>query len=426
MLENKVALKEDASSLPWYREITRLQWNALIAAFLGWALDAFDFLLYNFTIVTLIKEWGLTTAQTGLVASFTVVASAFGGMFFGWVADRVGRMKALTITVLIYSLATGFCGLSQNIWQLMVARLLVGLGMGGEWSAGAALISETWPKEHRGKAMSIMQSGYAVGGLVAALTAGLIIEAYGWRVLFFIGILPALLVYWIRRNVEEPEIWKNNTEAQSVSPTTAKASILDIFRGGLLKTTILGTLFCIIGLGASYPISIWLPAYLGTPVAKGGAGLPVVQSSLYVLPYYIGSIIGYIIFGFLSDKIGRKITFGIYFAGATVVIPLCMLVGTSNLTIFFILLTLVGLFAVGFYGGFGAVLAEIYPTRVRGTGQGFCYNFARGVAAFAITGAGALAMSVGIGKALLYSGGLFILAIFATFLLPETKGKELD
>jgi MFS family permease len=411
---------------PWYKQINRTQWNALFAAFLGWALDAFDFLLYNFTIVTLIKEWGLTTAETGLVASFTVVASSLGGMFFGWIADRVGRLKALTITVLLYSVATGFCGLAQNIWQLMACRLIVGLGMGGEWTAGAALISETWPREHRGKAMSIMQSGYAVGGLIAALIAGPIIQAFGWRILFFIGILPAVLVYWIRRNVEEPEIWVTNAQAQGSGTAVAKPSAIDIFRGNLLKTTLVGTLFCIIGLGASYPVSVWMPAYLGTPVAKGGAGFSVVQSSLYVLPYYIGSIIGYILFGFLSDKFGRKFSFGLYFAGAAVVIPACMFVGPSNLLLFFVLLTLVGLFAVGFYGGFGAVLAELYPTRVRGMGQGFCYNFARGVSAFAITGAGALAVSIGIGKALMYSGGLFVVAILITFLLPETKGKELE
>lgn len=411
---------------PWYKQINRLQWNALLAAFLGWALDAFDFLLYNFTIVTLIKEWGLTTTETGLVASSTVIASALGGVLFGWIADRIGRMKALTMTILLYSLATGACGLSQNIWQLMAARLLVGLGMGGEWSAGAALISETWPKEHRGKAMSIMQSGYAVGGLVAAFIAGPIIQTYGWRILFVIGILPAVMVYWIRRHVEEPAIWKNQNLEQTTGNTGSSVSILEIFRGNLLKVTVIGSLFCIVGLGASYPISIWLPAYLGTPVAKGGAGLPIVQSSLYVMPYYIGSILGYWVFGFLSDTIGRKRSFALYFVVAAVAIPACLLAGTENLVLFFGLLTLVGFVAVGFYGGFGAVLAELYPTHVRGTGQGFCYNLARGIAAFAITGAGALANSMGIGKALMYSGGIFILALIATIMLPETKGKELD
>lgn len=410
---------------PWYKDITKQQWKALIGAFLGWALDAFDFLLYNFVIVTLIKEWGLTTASIGLVASVTVVASALGGMVFGRVADRFGRMKALTLTVLIYSIATGLSGLSQNIWQLMLFRVFVGLGMGGEWSAGAALISETWPKEHRGKAMSIMQSGYAFGGLLAALVAGPMIQAFGWRSVFFIGILPALLVFWIRRHVKEPEIWTSNEEQQG-SKAVTKSSWFDLFRGNLLKMTIIGTLFCIIGLGASYPISIWLPAYLGTPEAGGGAGLSVVNASLYMIPFYLGSIVGYVIFGFLSDKIGRKKSFALYFLGAAIAIPSFILIGADNLIVFFILMALVGVCAVGFYGGFGTVLAEMYPTTLRGSGQGFAYNFARGVSAFAITGAGAIAMTVGIGNALIYSSILFIIAIIATLLLPETKGKELE
>lgn len=413
------------SNGPWYRDINKQQWKALIAAFLGWALDAFDFLLYNFVIVTLIMEWNLTTASTGLVASVSVVASALGGMVFGRVADRFGRMKALTMTVLIYSFATGLSGLSQNIWQLMCFRLLVGLGMGGEWSAGAALIAETWPKKHRGKAMSIMQSGYAVGGLTAALIAGPIIQAFGWRVVFFIGILPAILVYWIRKHVEEPEIWTSNKE-QIATSQVAKTSWFDLFRGKLLKLTVIGTIFCIIGLGASYPIATWLPAFLGTPKAGGGAGFNVVNASLYMIPFYLGMIVGYLVFGFLSDKIGRKKSFALYFLAAAIAIPSFIFIGANNLIVFFLLMAVVGGCSAGYYGGFGTVLAEMYPTRLRSSGQGFAYNLGRGVSAFAIIGAGTMAMSVGIGHALAYSAVLFILAIFATFLLPETVGKELE
>jgi MFS family permease len=409
---------------PWYKEINKKQWKALVAAFLGWTLDAFDFLLYNFTIVTLIKEWGLTTASTGLVASVTVVASALGGMVFGRVADRFGRMRALTLTVLIYAVATALSGLSQGIWQLMFFRVLVGLGMGGEWSAGAALISETWPKKHRGKAMSIMQSGYAVGGLAASFIAGPIIQAFGWRPLFFIGIIPAILVFWIRKNVEEPEIWK---EQEPKAKEIVKTSWLDLFRGNLLKVTLVGVIFCVIGLGASYPIASWLPTYLGTAKDHGGAGFSIVQASLLTIPYYIGSIIGYILFGFFSDRIGRKKSFAIYFVGAVIVIPAFILSGASHLTVFLILMGFVGMFAVGYYGGFGTILAEMYPTKLRSSGQGLCYNVGRGVSAFAITGSGAIAMSVGVGNALLYSSvALFILAVVATLIIPETIGKDLE
>ncbi|WP_043929909.1 MFS transporter [Bacillus sp. EB01] len=415
---------------PWYKEINNQQWKALIGAFLGWALDAFDFLLYNFVIVTLIKEWGLTTASTGLVASVTVVASALGGIVFGRVADKIGRTKALSMTVLIYSVATMLCGLSPNIWFLMFFRIFVGLGMGGEWSAGAALISETWPKEHRGKAMSIMQSGYAVGGLTAALVAGPLINAFGWRAVFFIGVLPALLVFWIRKNVEEPKIWVENEvkeEIQVKKDKEEKTSWFDLFRGNLLKPTIIGTLFCIVGLGASYPIATWLPAYLGTPVSEGGAGFNVVNASIFMVPFYLGSICGYIVYGFLSDKIGRKKSFALFFAVAAIFIPTFIFTGASNMVIFFLLMFIVGAAYCGYYGGFGTVLAEMFPTRLRGSGQGFAYNVGRGVSAFAITGAGAIAITTGLGTALVYSSvGLYIIAIFAVALLPETKGKELE
>jgi MFS family permease len=411
---------------PWYKEINNQQWKALIAAFLGWALDAFDFLLYNFVIVTLIKEWGLTTASTGLVASVTVVASALGGMVFGRFADKFGRTKALTLTVLIYSVATMLCGLSPNIWALMFFRVLVGLGMGGEWSAGAALISETWPKEHRGKAMSIMQSGYAVGGLTAALVAGPLINAFGWRPVFFIGIIPALLVFWIRKHVEEPEIWTKN-EIQEEKVQEEKSSWLDLFRGNLLKPTIVGTIFCIVALGASYPMATWLPAYLGTPVSEGGAGFNVVNASLFMVPFYLGSICGYIVYGFLCDKIGRKKSFALYFVLAGIFIPTFIFTGASNLVIFFFLMFIVGAAYCGYYGGFGTVLAEMFPTKLRSSGQGFAYNMGRGVSAFAITGAGAIALNTGIGKALVFSSvGLYVLAIIALAILPETKGKELE
>lgn len=413
------------ADIPWYKEITKMQWNALLGAFLGWMLDAFDFVLYSFTIVTLIKEWGLTTAQIGLVASVTVVASAFGGIVFGFFADRLGRIKALTITILIYSAATGACGLAQNIWQLMAARLIVGLGMGGEWSAGAALVAETWPAKHRGKAMSIMQSGYGLGGLLASFIAGPIIAAYGWRVLFYFGVLPALLTFWIRHFVKEPEVWQKHSEAQK-NATEATVSWLDLFRGNLLKTTLIGAVFCTVGLVASYPQGTWLPAYLGAPIEKGGLGLSVVQSSQYLMPYFISMILGYWLFGFMADKFGRKPAFAIYFVVGGAALSLFILNGVNNMYLFFALLSIAGAFGVGFYGGFGMVIGEMYPTHLRASGQGFCYNLARGIAAFSITGAGALAQTIGLGNTLFWCGVLFLVCLLPLLIIPETKGTEFE
>lgn len=414
-----------ANALPWYKEINRKQWNALIGAFVGWTLDAFDFLIFNYTIVTLIKEWGLSAGMLGMGAGMAMISSAFGGMFFGFIADRFGRLRALTITILIYAVATALCGFAQNFWQLMAFRIIVGLGMGGEWSAGAALVSETWPAKHRGKAMSIMQSGWALGGVLASFIAGPIIAEWGWRAIYFIGILPAIVAWWIRKNVEEPEVWTKNQSAVQAGQCD-KVSWLELFKGKELKATLTGSLFCVIGLVACYPQGVWLSPWIGAPVAKGGLGLSVVQASMYLMPYYVGCIAGYFAFGWICDKIGRKPTFILYFIMAGITLPLLILNGVSNMVLFFTLLVFTGWFGVGMYGGYGMVVGEMYPTRCRASGTGFCYNLARGAAGFGIMGAGALAQVYGFGPTLMYSAALFALAVLAVFILPETKGTEFN
>jgi MFS family permease len=401
------------------------QWKVLLAGFLGWGMDAFDFLLYNFTILSIIKEWGLTTGETGMVASVTVIASAVGGCIFGVVADRLGRMKALTITILLYSVASGLCGLSQNIWQLMVFRILVGIGMGGEWSAGAALISETWPAKHKGKAMSIMQSAYALGGVAAGFVAGPILTMYGWRALFFLGIIPAFICLWIRHHVEESEMWLEQKE-KIANKQTEDRHWSELFKGALLKNTLLATAICTVFMVASLPTTIWLPTYLGLPVAQGGAGLSIVKSSWFTIPYFLGSFVGYLTFGFLIDWLGRKKSFALFFASSLIMIPIYMRVPVSE-AVFIIFTFLVGLFVVGYYGGFGVILGELFPTALRATGQGLAYNIGRGITAFAITFVGAIQASIGgLGNALMITTSFFIIALLLLLALPDTKGKALE
>lgn len=411
--------------VPWYKEITMRQWKVLVAGFLGWGMDAFDFLLYNFTILAIIKEWGLSTSETGLVASVTVVASALGGCVFGVVADRLGRMKALTLTILLYSVASGFCGISQNIWQLMFFRILVGLGMGGEWSAGAALISETWPAEHKGKAMAIMQSAYALGGMLAGFVAGPVADAFGWRALFFLGIIPALICLWIRYHVEESEMWvaqKKAVEQKQVEDRHWS----ELFKGELLNKTLLATALCTVFMIASLPTTIWLPAYLGSPLEKGGAGLSIVKSSWFTIPYFLGSFVGYLSFGFLIDWLGRKKSFALFFFASLVTVPIYMRVPVSE-AVFICLTFLVGLFVVGYYGGFGVILGELFPTSLRATGQGLSYNIGRGITAFAITWVGSIQASIGgLGNALMITTSFFVLALLLLLVMPNTKGKALE
>jgi len=278
-MSNEIEQAVDASiPIPWWKTITKTQWYALAAAQMGWALDAFDVLLYVFALTTIMKEWNLTATEAGFLASVTLFASAFGGIFFGVIADRIGRKNALMATVLIFSIMSGLSGFTQNIWQLALARTLLGLGMGGEWASGALLVSETWPPEHRGKAIGFMQGGWAIGYILAAIVAGTILPVFGWRVLFFIGILPALFTVWVRTKIEEPEIWvkSHKEEKQGFSFT-------QIFRADLIKYTLLCTLISSIVMFAYWGLFTWLPGFLSSPADKGGAGLSIVKSSLWMI-----------------------------------------------------------------------------------------------------------------------------------------------
>ena len=250
-------------SLPWWKEIDEKQWYALLAAQMGWAVDAFDVLLYVFALTTITKEWNLTATQAGFLASVTLFASAFGGIAFGVIADRIGRRNALMATVCIFSLMSGVSGLIQNLWQLAIARTLLGLGMGGEWASGALLVSETWPAAHRGKAIGIMQSGWAIGYILAAVVAATILPWLGWRVLFFIGIVPAVFTIWVRTKVDEPEIWVKCRDRRE------PFSLTQIFRPDLLRYTISCTIITSVVMFAYWGLFTWLPGFLSSPAEYG-------------------------------------------------------------------------------------------------------------------------------------------------------------
>ena len=204
---------------PWWREVTDQQRKALIAATLGWVLDSMDVLLYAIVLGNLIEHFDMSFAMGGFLNSLTLMSSAIGGLAFGLIADRLGRVRAMMMSILVYSIFTAACGFSQTITQLAIFRIILGLGVGGEWSTGAALISETWPERHRGKAFGIMQSGFAVGYAMAALAAAFVLPVFGWRAVFFIGVAPALFTLWIRRNVEEPAVWGRDKERDRSIPT---------------------------------------------------------------------------------------------------------------------------------------------------------------------------------------------------------------
>lgn len=396
--------------------VDRRAWRALFAAQLGWMLDAMDFLLFSFAVIPIREEFGLSNAAMGGLTSVALIAGAIGGMVFGRLADRLGRVRALTLSILVYSVATAGLATSAAVWQLVAWRVLVGLGMGGEWSCGSVLVAETWPAEHRGKAMGLMQSGWAIGALIAAGTSALIIGRYGWRVLFLIGALPAIAAFFIRRNVEEPRVWRERPrEASRWS---------EMFSKPFLRRTAIATLLSSSVLVAYWGVTSWLPAFLATPLAKGGAGLTVTTSAQWLIALQVGAFFGYICFGWIADRIGRRPAFTFFMIAATMMVPLFAFYARTPV----LLLTLgplLGFFAHGYFSLFGAMLAELFPTRIRAGAQGFCYNGGRIASAAAPFAIGRATQAHSFAVVITCAALFFALGGILVWLLPETKGAEL-
>ncbi|MBM3787426.1 MAG: MFS transporter [Acidobacteria bacterium] len=402
-----------------FGEITGTQWRTLLAAMLGWMLDALDVMLYSFALLPMQKEFGLTGAQAGTLTTVTLAAAAAGGTLAGILADRYGRTKVLMGSILTYSLFTALIATAQSFEQLLLWRTLVGLGLGAEWSAGTVLVAETWPAAHRGKAIGITQSGWAIGYLAAAGLAALILPTYGWRPLFAIGALPALLALWIRRSVPEPQVWRDSMK------TPLRERFRIIFSPPLGKYAVLAIGMSSFVLFAYWGLFTWVPAYLATPVEKGGAGLSIVRSSAWIAPMQIGALAGYLLFGVLADRFGRRPSFAAFLTGAAIVTVLYGGAARSPQTLLW-LGPLVGLFGHGYYSAFGAILSEIFPSTVRATAQGLCYNGGRILSAFAPAVIGAVADRQGLGSALTLTAAFFLIGGVLVFALPETKGRSLS
>jgi len=397
-------------------DVPRRAWHSLFAAQLGWMLDAMDFLLFTFAVVPIRDEFHLTNAQMGGLTSVALIASAIGGIAFGRFADRIGRVRALTFSILLYSFATAGLASSIGVVSLLIWRLLVGFGMGGEWSCGSVLVAETWPAEHRAKAMGLMQAGWAIGALIAAAVAAATLERFGWRALFLIGALPAIAAFFIRRNVHEPPIWRE----KQVEPGRWS----EMFEEPFLHRTVVATLLASAVLVAFWGVTSWLPAFLATPIAQGGAGLTVTKSASWLIVLQIGAFFGYVSFGWIADRIGRRPAFTAFMIAAAVLVPLFAFYARTPATLL-TLGPLVGFFAHGYFSLFGAMLAELFPTRIRGSAQGFCYNGGRLASAAAPYAIGAAAATHGLGLVMSAASLFFALGAALVWLLPETKGAAL-
>jgi MFS family permease len=403
------------------RAATPAQRRSLLAASLGWMLDSMDVQIYALVLLEVMRDLDMDSGTGGLLASITLLASAAGGFLFGVIADRLGRTRALMASILLYSVFTAACGLAQTVTQLAVFRFFLGLGFGGEWATGAALVAETWPPEHRGKALGIMQSSWAVGSALAALLSMSLIPFFGWRGVFVAGILPALITLWIRRRVPEPEIW---VRARLEQPKVEGLGLTEIFSSSYRRHAILATLMNAGTMFAWWGLFTWIPTYLKRPLDDGGAGLTLVDSSLWFIVLTVGQFLGYLTFGFVADRMGRRQAYLVYLLVAAAVVPVYGMVRAPWALL--LLGPVVGFFGTGYFSGFGAITAELFPTRIRVTAQGFTYNVGRVASAGAPFIVGRLVDTSGFGTAFLVISAAFLLAAALAWLLPETKGKILD
>jgi MFS family permease len=409
----------------WFFSLPSNQRRALLAAMLGWMFDAMDFLIYVLAIAKLKTYFGFGDATAGLLGTLTLVSAAVGGLAFGVIADRIGRVKTLSITIAIFSVCSLGAALAQSVVQLAIWRGLLGLGMGGEWAAGGVLVAETLPPELRNKATSLMQSTWALGAILAAALAGVFLDVLplgpnGWRWLFAVGSLPALLIVWFRRGVEEPELWARTAKAQRTNPYSV------LFGSELRRRTILACILASLLQFAYWGLFFWLPNLLATPIEKGGAGMSIVKSVGWLIPMQCGAFIGYLSFGPLADRFGRRRVFAGFLIGAAALVPLYGQMVHSP-TILLVLSPLIGFVGHAYWSAISPFLSELFPTTVRASGQGLGYNSGRLLGALAPYVIGTLATVPGIGivSALLVTSAFYLAAAAVMFLFPDTSRVRL-
>lgn len=403
----------------WWTEASPSSKRALVGACLGWMLDSFDVMLYAMVLAALMADLSMDKGTAGILGSLTLIAAAFGGYFFGYVADRFGRTRALMASVLLYAIFTGACAFAQDVVQLAVFRILLGIGMGGEWASGAALVAETWPDRHRGKAMGIMQSSWAVGYALAAVVTAIVLPLWGWRAVFLVGVLPAFLTLWIRRHVDESAVWK---ASRAAAPSPGHR-LQRIFGAGILRITVFLTLMNCCTMFAWWGFNLWVPAYLSLSAKDGGIGLSATAMSALVVFMQVGMWLGYVSFGFISDIVGRKRTYVTYLLAAAVLLAAYGYIRSPLVLLF--LGPLVAFFGTGYYTGFGAVSAELYETSVRASAQAFTYNTGRIAGSAAPFVVGSLADTSGFSTAFAVAAAAFLAASVCWIWIPETKGRRI-
>jgi MFS family permease len=413
-----------SSTLSDFQSTTPQQRRALVAAALGWMLDAFDVMLYALVVSRIMVDLHMGKPVAGLLNTLTLLASGIGGLLFGFIADRIGRTRALMGSILTYSLCSFASGLSTSILMLAVFRFILGLGMGGEWNTGATLVAETWPDHLRARALALVQSSWAIGYALAAIVAGVMLRFTNWRYVFFVGILPALVTLWIQKDVQEPEMWRTRRSlgAQAVAN---EITFIDLFSARFARSTLALLFMNLFGMFAWWGLFTWIPPYLSLPVEQGGRGFSVMNTTtLLVVLNLCGMFPGYAGYGWVADRLGRRPSFILYTVTAAILVPLYAM--ARNPTILMILGALVAFFGTGFFSGSGIIGSELFPTSVRARALGFTYNGARALSSIAPFVIGRIGEKHGLDAAFYLCGVMFLLSGVVATIIPETRGRSLQ
>jgi MFS family permease len=409
-----------ATGKAWFTRLDGKERSALVATFAGWMLDGLDVMVYSFVLPTLIALWRISTGEAGLLGTATLLLSSLGGWLAGLAADRYGRVKVLQVTIAWFALCTFLSGFAHDFTQLLVFRGLQGLGFGGEWAVGAVLMGETIRGEFRGRAVGTVQGGWAIGWGIAALCYTLFFAvlppAWAWRAMFWVGLLPALLAVWVRSHVAESRVFERTLTGKPARPA---AHFLQIFSPALLKTTLLASLVALGAQGGYYAVTTWLPLYLNA------RGLSAAHTGGYLLVVIAGSFAGYLAAAVLADKIGRRLTLFLFALLSLATVLLYMVLPISDAALLLLGFPL-GFFPSGAFSPLGALFSELFPTSLRGSGQGFAYNLGRGVGALfpALVGYCSARMPLGIAIAV-FAAAAYLLMGLSALLLPETCGTAL-
>jgi MFS family permease len=410
------------ASRGWLAQTSPEQRRTLAAASLGWMLDSMDVMLYAMVLPAVAREMHLSSALSGAMMSATLISAAVGGILFGWFADRAGRKRALTGSMLLYSVATALCGFTHTPLQLLLCRVLLGFGMGGEWASGAALVAESFAHPaQRGKALAFVQSFWAIGYALGALITALVLPRFGWRAVFFTGVIPALLTLWIRRGVHESAQWQSQRqsqrETQRQTTRPARVPFAQLARPPLLRSTVVCATMNAATLFAWWGLFTWMPRFLSLPLAQGGHGLSIVNTSAWTIVMQLGTFLGYISFGYVAARFGQKRSYIAYLVLAAAMVPIFAAVHSK-----WTLLAVgpwVGFFGTGYFSGFAVIASELFPTPIRASAMGFVYNIGRLASAAAPYAIGLISDHASLGAAFSITSVAFLLAALIATALPR-------